>query len=62
MFVCICHGVTDNKINKSIDAGSTTMRCLSSQLNIGKQCGKCVKTAKRVLDERLKIDSVTIKC
>jgi bacterioferritin-associated ferredoxin len=55
MFVCICHGVTDNTINKTVENGATTMRCLSSQLNIGKQCGKCVKTAKKVLDTKLKI-------
>jgi len=60
MFVCICHGVTDNSMHKSIDSGATTMRCLSNQLNIGKQCGKCVKTAKRVLDDRLRIASVTL--
>ena len=60
MFVCICHGVTDNTINKSVDAGSTTMRCLSNKLNIGKQCGKCVKTAKKVLDTKLRITNADI--
>lgn len=58
MFVCICHGVTDNTINKSVDAGATTMRCLSSKLNIGKQCGKCVKNAKKVLDMKLKVTNI----
>jgi bacterioferritin-associated ferredoxin len=58
MFVCICHGVTDNTINKTVANGATTMRCLSNQLNIGKQCGKCIKTAKKVLDTQLKITNV----
>ena len=53
MFVCICHGVTDNTISKSIDDGATTMRCLSSKLKVGTQCGKCVKNCKKVLNNKL---------
>ncbi|MFT5163960.1 MAG: bacterioferritin-associated ferredoxin [Alteromonadaceae bacterium] len=53
MFVCICHGVTDNAINNSIDEGSTTMRCLSRGLNVGTECGQCVKAAKQVLTTKL---------
>lgn len=55
MFVCICHGVTDTTISKSVKDGSTTMRCLASKHNVGKQCGKCVKTAKKILNTNLKI-------
>ena len=62
MFVCICHGVTDNRINQSIEEGSNSMRCLASKLNVGKQCGKCVKTAKKVLDEKLRIETTAIAC
>lgn len=59
MFVCICHGITDSTINKSVEQGSTTMRCLASKLGVGKQCGKCVKTAKRVLDNKIKVINIT---
>ena len=50
MFVCICHGVTDNAIHNSVDEGSTTMRCLSRGLNVGTECGQCVKAVKQVLN------------
>ncbi len=53
MFVCICHGITDNAINNSVEEGSTTMRCLSRGLNVGTECGQCVKTAKKVLHTKL---------
>ncbi len=59
MFVCICHGVTDTTINKTIKEGATTMRCLANKLNVGKQCGKCVKTAKKVLDNNIKVVNVS---
>lgn len=53
MFVCICHGITDNTINDLIDEGSTTMRCLSRGLNVGTECGQCVKSVKQVLNNKL---------
>jgi bacterioferritin-associated ferredoxin len=53
MFVCICHGVTDNAIHNSVDEGSTTMRCLSRGLNVGTECGQCVKAVKQVLNLKL---------
>lgn len=53
MFVCICHGITDNAINNSVDEGSTTMRCLSRGLNVGTECGQCVKAVKQVLSIKL---------
>jgi len=33
MYICICHGVTDSKIEQAIDAGSSSMRDLSKQLD-----------------------------
>ena len=60
MFVCICHGVTDTEINESIDQGLKTMRCLSGGLNVGTECGQCVKATKRILSTKLvDIDSMS---
>lgn len=53
MFICICHGVTDKEINHSVDKGTTTMRGLCRGLNVGRECGQCMKSAKKVLDSKL---------
>lgn len=53
MYVCICHGVTDKKINAAIEEGADTMKKLSTQLGVGTQCGKCAKVTKKILNEKL---------
>ncbi len=53
MYVCLCHGVTDTQIENAIDDGATTMKLLSTELNVGTQCGKCCQTTKKVLNNRL---------
>ena len=53
MYVCICHGVTDGKIEQAIEQGADTMKKLTEQLNVGSQCGKCCSCAKQVLNKKL---------
>lgn len=49
MYICICNAVTDKQIQNAIDNGAATMRCLSKQLGVGNQCGKCACEAKSML-------------
>lgn len=53
MYICLCHGITDSKIESAIDNGATTMKQLTSELKVGSQCGKCCQCTKRVLNNRL---------
>lgn len=53
MYVCLCHNVNDSTIEKAIEQGATTMKCLSSDLKVGTQCGKCIGHVKRVLNDKL---------
>jgi len=53
MYVCICHGVTDNTIIEAIDNGATTMKQLSTELAVGSQCGKCCQCTKKILNNEL---------
>lgn len=53
MYVCICHGVTDKKIAQAVDDGATTMKQLSEQLSVGRQCGKCIRCTKKILNDKL---------
>lgn len=53
MYICICHGVTDQKIEQAIDNGSLTMKQLSAELKVGSQCGKCCQCTKKILNNKL---------
>lgn len=50
MYVCICKGITEQQIKASAAQGSTSLRDLYRDLEVGSQCGKCVCTARQVLN------------
>ncbi|MFY8275436.1 (2Fe-2S)-binding protein [Pseudoalteromonas sp. SSDWG2] len=53
MYICLCHGVSDKKIEQAIDQGARSMRDLSQELKVGSQCGKCCNCAKKILNQKL---------
>ena len=53
MYVCLCNAISDKAIKKSIANGATSMRELYQEHDIGKQCGKCCKDVKGILNEEL---------
>lgn len=53
MYVCICKGVTENKLRAAIYQGADRMRDLKACLGVTEQCGLCACHAKQVLDETL---------
>ena len=53
MYVCICKGVTENKLREAIHQGADRMSDLKSTLGVTAQCGRCACHAKQVLDETL---------
>lgn len=53
MYVCICHGITEQQIKESTFEGASSMKCLRTQLAVASCCGKCSPVAKMVLDESL---------
>ncbi len=53
MYVCICKGITENKLREAIHQGADRMRDLKNTLGVTEQCGRCACHAKQVLDETL---------
>jgi len=53
MYVCICNAVTDRQIRAQSDGSRTTVADIYRALGVKLQCGKCVRTAKCILDGRL---------
>lgn len=52
MYVCLCHGITDKKIMKlSQEHGISDVRGIRQITPLGSQCGKCIRTAKAVIEE-----------
>ncbi|KJY98178.1 MULTISPECIES: (2Fe-2S)-binding protein [Pseudoalteromonas] len=59
MYICLCHGVSDKKIEQAIDDGARSMRDLTKELKVGSQCGKCCNCTKKILNQKL-IDIVDV--
>ena len=54
MYVCLCKGVSDKTIAKSVASGEvSSMRELRQQYGVASQCGCCKQCAKEVLNEAL---------
>jgi bacterioferritin-associated ferredoxin len=51
MYICVCKAVTDTQIVKAIECGVCTRRELTHCLGVGKECGKCNKEVKTLLQQ-----------
>jgi bacterioferritin-associated ferredoxin len=54
VYICLCHGITDNQIRICAHAGARTLSDLSGRLGVATQCGSCASAACEVLDETLR--------
>jgi bacterioferritin-associated ferredoxin len=53
MYVCVCKAVTDTQIKHAINNGVCTRRQLFNCFGVGRDCGKCNKYVKELLDDHL---------
>jgi bacterioferritin-associated ferredoxin len=51
MFVCICHAINEKTIEQAVAEGAQSVRDLRRQLNVGSQCGQCVRHAHEVIEQ-----------
>ncbi|WP_166269579.1 bacterioferritin-associated ferredoxin [Marinobacter caseinilyticus] len=51
MYVCLCQGVTDRQIREAASNGCNSMRQLGKDMGVGRQCGRCARTAREILRE-----------
>ena len=51
MYVCICHGVTDQDIRNAAEAGCGSMAELTMRTGLGSGCGSCGELAAEILGE-----------
>ncbi|WP_299016760.1 (2Fe-2S)-binding protein [uncultured Photobacterium sp.] len=56
MYVCLCHAISDKKIAKlTLEHGITDIRGIRKVTPLGSQCGKCIRTAKEVIEETVAV-------
>lgn len=51
MYVCVCNPVTENDIRNAVAEGCHTMRQLRHRLGVAKECGRCAKCARKILED-----------
>ena len=53
MYVCICKAVSEKRIVRAVDEGTTTLKDLRERTSLGTGCGKCVPQAYQLLRDTL---------
>lgn len=49
MYVCICHGVTENEIAEAVEAGARTPEEVGADCKAGTGCGTCVRKIRALI-------------
>jgi len=60
MYVCVCNAVTDRQIRSQSECTRGTVAEIYRALGIKLKCGKCVPTAKCIIDELQPRDAASI--
>ena len=50
MYVCLCHGITENQIRACIQGGARSLWDLQGQLGVATSCGSCAAHACDMLE------------
>lgn len=53
MYVCICHGVSEEDIKQAIGQGANTLLHLREELKVSTCCGTCAEYAQECLERNL---------
>lgn len=53
MYVCLCKGITDHAIRDAVSDGAESLRDVSRELGVARQCGKCASHAKSIVADAL---------
>ncbi|EKT52851.1 bacterioferritin-associated ferredoxin [Providencia burhodogranariea] len=56
MYVCLCEAITDKQIrNAARKFQVTSLKGLRQILPIGRECGKCIRQTREILEDELRI-------
>lgn len=54
MYICLCKGISDNKIRELLSLGNPSLRSLQKLCQAGTDCGMCLAEVKALIDEAKK--------
>ena len=57
MIVCVCRGISDQRIRQAVDDGVTCVRQLEARC-IGDRCGMCVNSLLDLIEEQTALTGV----
>lgn len=49
MYICVCNGINESRVQEAIDAGITNVRDLREHLGTGNCCGRCNPAIRQML-------------
>ena len=49
MYICLCYGISDSKIEKMIREGASTLKEIQQKTNAGANCGSCICDLQKLL-------------
>jgi bacterioferritin-associated ferredoxin len=52
MYVCICHGISERRIEQAIRDGARSFEQLQSCTGVATCCGACEPCARQMVDDR----------
>jgi bacterioferritin-associated ferredoxin len=52
MYVCVCHGISEKRLDQAIRDGARSFEQLQSCTGVATCCGACEPCARQMLDER----------
>jgi bacterioferritin-associated ferredoxin len=52
MYVCLCHGISENRLQQAIQDGARSFEQLQSCTGVATCCGACEPCAREILDTR----------
>ncbi len=52
MYVCVCHGVSEKRLDQAIREGARSFEQLQNCTGVATCCGACEPCARQFLDER----------
>ncbi|MCW2257221.1 bacterioferritin-associated ferredoxin [Providencia alcalifaciens] len=56
MYVCLCEAITDKQIrNAARKFQITSLKGLRQILPVGRECGKCIRQTREILEDELRI-------
>ncbi len=52
MYVCVCHGISEKRIDQAIREGARSFEQLQGCTGVATCCGACEPCARQILDDR----------